>query len=92
MISERTKAGLQAAKARGQRLGRPELAEKNKAEAVHFANALRPMIDRLTIEAQRKGKKLNPHSASVRLNDLGIASATGRPWSAKTVGRLMARL
>src|SRR5689334_15580626 len=48
MISERTKAGLQAAKARGVVLGNPQLAAESKKAAMERAESLRPILVELS--------------------------------------------
>jgi DNA invertase Pin-like site-specific DNA recombinase len=44
MISQRTRAGLAAAKARGVKLGNPELAARQAADAAARDEALRPVL------------------------------------------------
>jgi DNA invertase Pin-like site-specific DNA recombinase len=44
MISQRTKAGLQAAKERGVVLGNKKLGAENKKAAAERAEALRPVL------------------------------------------------
>lgn len=85
MISERTKAGLARAKANGKRLGPSvELLQKRTRDALQRAEQLRPIFERVS--------KYAAHTAAKRLNEAGIATPTGKPWSAKTVGRVRARL
>jgi DNA invertase Pin-like site-specific DNA recombinase len=84
MISQRTSAGLQAAKARGVRLGNPEQARINAAAAAARDEALRdtlvPMIG------------MPSRAIAERLNQLGIEAPRGGTWAHKTVLRVMSRL
>jgi DNA invertase Pin-like site-specific DNA recombinase len=87
MISERTKAGLAAARSRGVVLGGPRLAEINetqRADAAARAQAIAPVL------AELAGMSAN--AAAIELNARGVATPTGRPWSAKTVIRVRERL
>src|SRR5262245_60216444 len=83
MISARTKAGLAAAKAKGVRLGNPELAARNRAEAVQRAKELKPVL--------RSLRDRSAHAAAAAFNEQGIKTPTGAPWSAKTVIRARQR-
>jgi DNA invertase Pin-like site-specific DNA recombinase len=84
MISQRTRVGLAAAKARGVQLGNADLAKANRGAALERAEALRPAF----VETA----DLSAHKAADVLNSRQIATPTGRPWSAKTVIRVRARL
>lgn len=99
MISERTKAALQAAKARGKVLGR-RAGEGNvmtddmreKAAAVVKARA----DDRAALLADTLAEIQAGGAASLReiaaaLNDRGIPTARGGQWSAVQVQRVLAR-
>jgi DNA invertase Pin-like site-specific DNA recombinase len=100
MISERTKAALAAAKARGKKLGGLRAgALPNKAEAaargleVRQANADRRAADLLPIVAELKGRGITSASGIAReLNAMGIDTPRGGKWQAVSVQRLMARL
>jgi DNA invertase Pin-like site-specific DNA recombinase len=84
MISERTRAGLQAAKRRGVRLGSATIGRDNKRAAQERAKALRPVL-----------KSLEGHSArsiATELNKRRIATPRGLKWSAMTVIRVQRRL
>jgi DNA invertase Pin-like site-specific DNA recombinase len=85
LISERTKAGLAAAKARGTKLGgrnaQSELAER---EARERAERLRPIFAELT--------GLSAHKAADELNRRGIGTPKGGKWYAATVIRVRERL
>lgn len=87
MISERTKAALAAAKARGTKLGNPQNLNAEAAKlgrvkgmqsrmkkADEFANSLYPMISNL----QNQGLSLT--SIAHQLNEDEILSARGKTW------------
>jgi DNA invertase Pin-like site-specific DNA recombinase len=94
LIAQRTKAALQAAKARGVVLGNPRLAETTalalqakKAEADRFAKNVAPIIR----DIQSSGV------ASLRgiarsLVARGIATARGGEWTAVQVGSILRRV
>jgi DNA invertase Pin-like site-specific DNA recombinase len=87
MISDRTKAGLAAARARGVKLGGPKLPEINgvrQADAAARAQAIAPVLAELA--------GMSARAIAAELNARGIATPTGAPWSAKTVIRVRERL
>ena len=88
VISERTIAALAAAKARGQALGNPKLAEaraianaNHTAGADAFADSVAPAIR----EAQAAGAKTLRQIAAA-LNGRGIGTARGGKWEADDGG------
>lgn len=94
LISDRTKAGLAAAKARGVRLGNPRLAEvhavynaRRAAGADTFAAFVAPAIR----EAQAAGAKSLRQIAAV-LNSKGIVTARGGQWEAQQVANVLRRI
>ena len=89
LISERTKAALKAAKARGVRLGRhgaEVLAPKFKEEARQRAMELEPVITEL------KGKGLSLARIAVELNKRKVATPRGGKWDHSSVGNVLQRL
>ena len=93
VISQRTKAALKAAKARGQVLGNPRLADARavahaalKAEADAHAAIVAPAIR----EAQVAGAK-SLRQIAAALNARGIATARGGKWEAATVRNILRR-
>jgi DNA invertase Pin-like site-specific DNA recombinase len=84
LISQRTKAGLAAAKARGTVLGNANLAAANKAAAAERAEALRTVFVETACMSLR--------AAADVLNSRGIATPSGKPWSAMAVARVRVRL
>lgn len=99
MISERTKAGLQAAKRRGQRLGMRARAKSEVHKiAVLGAEANRQAaIDRLAgklklqiTDALTEGRSLR--AASQWLNDRGVESPGGGRWHAPSLLKAARRL
>ena len=98
LASVRTKAALQAAKARGVKLGNPNGAqafgarsragavEALKAKADSFAQSLAGIV-RPLLEAGLSLRKI-----AERLNAEGIVTAQGKAWQANSVKRLVARL
>src|SRR4051794_27198163 len=77
LISARTKAALQVAKARGKRLGRngaEKLAPAYKAEAIERAQALAPVLE----EVQVAG--LSARRMADELNQREVATPQGGRW------------
>ena len=94
LISQRTKAALAAAKARGQTLGNPRLAEARAsvnatrtAGADTFAATVAPVI----AEARAAGAK-SLRQLAAALNGRGIAAARGGKWEAATVANVLKRV
>ena len=84
MISDRTKAGLAVAKARGVQLGNAKQAAENKQAAIYRAQELRPIFVEFTGQSAR--------AIADELNAREIPTPTGAAWSAKTVIRVQERL
>jgi DNA invertase Pin-like site-specific DNA recombinase len=84
MISQRTKDGLAAAKARGVKLGNEKMIADMQAAAAERDVALR--------ETLRPMKGLPSREIAAKLTALGIPAPRGGAWSHKTVQRVMARL
>jgi DNA invertase Pin-like site-specific DNA recombinase len=84
LISERTKAALQAARERGVRLGNPNIGADNAAAAADRDAALRPIL------AELAGKPLR--QAAQALTARGITAPRGGAWNQVTVMRVMRRL
>lgn len=84
MISERTRAGLQAARRRGVRLGSATIGRENKRAAMERAKELRPILKSLEGQSAR--------SIAAELNKRKIATPRGLNWSAVTVIRVQRRL
>ncbi len=88
-ISERTKAALAAAKARGVKLGvtGKERARENRSAANAFARKLRPVIRGLAGEGITSVRKVTE-----ALNERGVEAPRGGRWHATSVARLLARV
>lgn len=96
LVSQRTKAALSAAKARGVKLGNPDMdafraqaAQAKGAQARRFAQSVIGTID--DIKARR------PDGISFRgiareLNRMKVRSATGADWSAQAVINVLKRV
>jgi DNA invertase Pin-like site-specific DNA recombinase len=84
MISQRTAAGLAAAKARGVILGNAKMIAEQQAKAAErdaaLRETLRPMIG------------MSSRAIAAKLNEVKIAAPRGGAWSHKAVQRVMARL
>lgn len=88
MISQRTKAALAAAKARGTVLGANgrTLAARHKAEAL---DRVAPIAGRLRA---LRAEGLSLRKIADRLNGEGIPSPGGASWGAVNVQRTLARI
>lgn len=86
-ISERTKAALAAARARGVKLGATgqALADKNKAAADAFALSVAPTIH------EYKEAGLSVRKIADRLNAEDVPTFSGLRWHSTTVQRLITR-
>jgi len=89
LISERTKAGLQQAKARGIKLGTygKVLAKHNRQKALAQAKTLRPIIREL-----RKSGKTTVREIMEELNQRQIKTQRGGSWHPQTVNVLLHRI
>lgn len=89
MISQRTKAALAAAKARGVVLGQhgKVLAEKNKADAMDFAGTMRAHLEEML-----QGPGQNFAKLAALLNEKGIPTRDKGSWHPMSVKRVMNRL
>jgi DNA invertase Pin-like site-specific DNA recombinase len=92
-ISERTKAALAAAKARGKKLGGPRLAQARKkslaarsAAADAFAANVRPIIEQI----QASGVS-SLRGVAKALNARGVRTARGSEWTAVQVNNVLER-
>jgi DNA invertase Pin-like site-specific DNA recombinase len=91
MISERTKAALQAAKARGVRLGNPQLAKAAKrGVAAVRANARRFAVNVLPIIEEIERTAITSHNAIAgKLNERNVRTARGGKWTHVQVGAVL---
>lgn len=101
LISERTKAALAAAKARGVKLGNPngaralrgkQIGNKDavavvKANAEHRAENLRSIVDEMRVQGINSVRAI-----SAALNERGILTPRGGEWHPTSTARLLARL
>ncbi len=89
MISARTKAALERAKANGKKLGNPNLRadnQKRKKQAQEFAQRLKPTLRAF----QQQGK--SQRAIVVELNNLGVPTPRGGQWSLVQLQRVLGRL
>ena len=87
-ISQRTKDALQAAKARGVKLGRPDadIAEVQR----HWSERARSIRERVYPTAQEmRNRGMTLTQIADDLNDRGIKTCRSGQWYASTVGRLL---
>ncbi len=93
LISERTRAGLAAAKRRGIPLGNPQLGKarilavaERQRRSTHFAKRMANVISEI-----RKAKVTSFNGIAICLNARGFKTSTGKEFAAQTVKNLMAR-
>lgn len=89
MISERTRAALAAAKARGVQLGLNgrKLASEHVEQAARFAEGLRPAIERILLSGAETLKDIGDG-----LNAEGFGTRDGSMWSPGAVQKVLKRL
>ena len=96
LISERTKAALKAAKARGVKLGNPQLdqfrntdttaaREAKSAKAKERNAEILEVVKEITAEAGR----LSLRQIATQLNHAGYTTARGKAWQATSVMRVL---
>mgnify|MGYP003684209775 FL=1 len=92
-ISQRTKAALQAAKARGVKLGNPRAAEAVpfaqkaiQAQANRFAESVAPLIQKMRDEG------MSFAAIATELNARNIQTARGSSWHPATVRNVIKRI
>jgi DNA invertase Pin-like site-specific DNA recombinase len=100
-ISQRTKEALQAAKARGQRLGNPNGAASLRRAGRGNSAGVAAIKSRAAEHAAQLGEVIaelrangagSPERLAAALNDGGFVTARGGRWHPSTVRNLLARL
>jgi DNA invertase Pin-like site-specific DNA recombinase len=107
LIAERTRAALQAAKARGQQLGsarpghwegreearlRGAMKGGTAAAAVHRQRAADAYTDLIPTVADLRREGMSLQAIAERLNADGHTTRRGKPWNPVQVGRVLERL
>lgn len=101
LISERTKAALAAAKARGVKLGNPNGARALRGKQIGNAQAVaavkanaeeRAANLRTIVDDIRSQGVTSVRAIAAQLNDRGILTPRGGAWHATSTARLMSRL
>jgi putative DNA-invertase from lambdoid prophage Rac len=89
LISERTKMGLAVAKAKGKKLGNPNLPKDNlkrQENAQAFSDTLRPILEGF------KKTGMTQRQIVTELNKLGVKARLGGQWSLIQVQAVLKRL
>ncbi len=87
-ISQRTKAALQAAKARGTRLGNPRWQDSiERARAARNGSPVPPPIVAAIAEQRQQGFALR--KIAENLNNLGIRTPRGNTWHPETINNVL---
>jgi DNA invertase Pin-like site-specific DNA recombinase len=91
LISQRTKAAMAQAKARGTKLGNPRIAEA-RAKALAVKRAIRPAPEVLKLMADWRAQGKGLREIARELNRLNLRTPRGCPWYAQTVSDQLAAL
>lgn len=94
LISERTKAALQAKKAQGIKLGRPKGADMGKAVEAATAKRMtqaQEWAEKHGPAIMRMAKTMNTNQIAMTLNEQGLSTRRGGKWTATAVKRVLAR-
>ena len=97
LISSRTRAGLQAAKAKGKALGTAaRAASQEQLKRAGIASASRAdqfaRDNRLLLAGAMQATGNNMTAAAIQLNAAGHTSAEGKPWERRSVAAVIRRL
>lgn len=92
MISERTKAALQEAKARGAILGGDRSGALARANVVRSKKALENSTRTYPIVKAFLNQGLSFRKVATKLNESGYTTPTGANWDAKAVSRVVKRM
>jgi DNA invertase Pin-like site-specific DNA recombinase len=88
-ISQRTKAALQVAKARGTQLGNPRWQDSiERARAARNPVSVPPAIIAAIVERRAQGLPLRQIAA--QLNDMGVRTPRGNRWHPETINNVLA--
>jgi len=91
MISERTKAALAAAKARGVKLGNPHLEiARRRALEVRRSRKPGPAPELVAIIVGLAAQGLSQREIARRLNSLELRTARGKSWFGAQIGKVLA--
>jgi DNA invertase Pin-like site-specific DNA recombinase len=98
LISERTKAALQAAKARGVKLGNPKLAEVRHSDTTAASEARKAKAKERNAEIleiinemrDNAGNALSLRDLTAMLNEAGYKTSRGKEWHPTSVSRVLA--
>jgi DNA invertase Pin-like site-specific DNA recombinase len=92
MISERTRAALKEAKARGVKLGGDRSGALQAANVERSKKALENSTRTYPIIKAFLNQDLSFRKVASKLNESGIATSTGANWDAKAVSRVVKRM
>lgn len=94
LISERTKAALQAKKAQGIKLGRPKGADTSTATQASVSKRMgdaQAWAEKHGPAIMRMAKTMNRNQIAMTLNEQNIPTRRGGKWTATSVKRVLAR-
>ena len=90
-ISRRTKAALQAAKARGTKLGNPRWTEGSLARARAARNPIQPAPQIVELMKTYRSQGLTLRAIAEQLNGMGLDTPRGCRWHPETIRQTLTR-